>query len=384
MGTTTIDVDPQDLLKRCRVSTPRPTPQWVLQLPENLKRNTVKLLLERHHYKEGKVWGLARGSPEQAAPFEEVGTARFLSAVKRYGLEIRVPGYSEQAKRDALVWWQSWQDPHTGRFHDPDDRDRLVNEKYVVSIIRSLGCEPLYPHSTTSATGQIDTAVFLQRTRSDPDWQRGGWGVGSHTGFMAVELYNALNNEGRDDLIGDLEQGIGNILSHQNPDGLWGPVTAPLAGRIGGALKVIGRLYGRMGLVVPHTRELADTLVAKQDGGEFNACSVNDCPQRNEAEMIAYCLETSAYRRQDLHKALASVAQDLCAWVNDDGSVSHNRGEQGGMFSAITYALGICGAYLNWQDCPFKNPLEGFARGISHRYRVTLTAEEQVKIVKRF
>ena len=380
-----MNVDPAVLLARCRVPAAQPTPRWVMRLTENLQRNALQLLLERHHCKESEVWGLARSTPGQAAPFDEVGTARFLSTARRYGLEQQVPGFSEQAKKQALTWWQNWQDPQTGRFVDPDQPDRLVNEKYVVSIIGSLGGEPLYPHSPTSTTGQTDTAEFLQRTESDPDWHLGGWGVGSHTGFMAVEIYNCITQTGREDLIGDLELGIGRMLSHQDAaSGLWGSPGADLAHRIGGTLKVVGRLYGRMGLIVPHTRELADTLIAGQAQGLFHNCSTNDCPQRNEAEMIAYCLEAADYRRGELHDALASVAQDLAAWVNDDGSISHNRGEPGGMFSVIGYALGICGAYLNWQDCPFKNPLEKMGRGLGHRFRVTLAPDGQVKIINRF
>ena len=379
------DPNPQEIIARCRVQQPQPTPGWVKEIPKNLKRNALTFLIERHLYKEGKVWGLARGMPEQAAPFDEVGTARFLSALKRYELETQAPGYNEQVKRNALAWWQSWQDPKTGRFHDPDNPKRLVNEKFVVAIIRQLGGELLYPHTTTSSTGKIETAVFLRRTKDDPDWQIGGWGVGSHTGFMAVEIYRTINEQGREDLIPDLEEGMTRILSHQNQDGLFGPPDAPLAGRIGGTLKVIARLYGLMGLIVPYTRELADTLIDKQARGEFHACSTNDCPQLNEASMIGYCLEVSEYRRGELHAALASVAEDLRAWVNDDGSVSHNRGQLGGLQSLVTSALSTCSAYLNWQGCPFGNsPVCGECGWVGDQYRAGLTPEERVKVIKRW
>lgn len=380
------DPDPQVIIARCRVQQPQPVPRWVKEIPENLKRNALTFLIERHLYKEGKVWGLARGEPAQQTPYDEVGTHRFLGAVKTYAVKEQIPGYSRAAEKDALRFWQSWQDPKTGRFHDPDNLQRLVNEKYVVAIIRQLGGELLYPHTTTSSTGQIDTAVFLRRTKDDPDWQAGGWGVGSHTGFMAVEIYRTINEQSREDLIPDLEEGMTRILSHQNRDGLFGPPEAPLPGRIGGTLKVIGRFYERMGLIVPYTRELADTLIEKQARGEFHACSTNDCPQLNEASMIGYCLEVSEYRRGELHAALASVAEDLRAWVNnDDGSVSHNRGQPGGLQSLVTSALSKCSAYLNWQGCPFGNsPLCGECRWVGDQYRAGLTPEGRVKVIKRW
>ena len=143
------DPDPQALLESCRAPRSVPTPDGVRQLSASLG----SFIIERHHYREGYVWGLAQYEPDQGRPFDEVGTCQFLGAVFGRNIQEQVPGYSERARRQALEYWQGWQNPETGRFHDPEDPNRQVNEKYVVALIQTLGGRPLYPHTTTSSTG---------------------------------------------------------------------------------------------------------------------------------------------------------------------------------------------------------------------------------------
>jgi hypothetical protein len=312
-----------------------------------------------------------------------MGSATFIGLVKQYDLFDKVGPLDDKARRKALEFWQSWQDPETGRFKDPRDPDRQVNEKYVVGLISSLGGEPLYPWTTTGTTKTIETDVFLQRTKADPDWARGGWGVGSHTCFMAVEIFNAIN-DGQTELIPDLEKGIQQVLTHQDPaTGLWGPPSAELMRRIGGTLKVIGRIYFRMGTEVPHSRELADTLIKNQKNGAWFECGANSCVPRNVTEMVAYCLEISDYRRDELLGVLEGLARDYRTWVNPDGSTLTCRGDRAsvGLEYTTMYALGIIGAYLNWEDCRLSNPLAGQARGFGSRYRVVVNESGRVRVV---
>jgi hypothetical protein len=362
-----------------RRQTPVPTPAWVNAIPDRLG----DILMEKHHYPEGPVWGLARRVPEQDLTYDEIGSATFIGLVKQYELFDCVGPLTEDKRIEAIEFWQSWQDPKTGRFKDPRDPDRQVNEKYVVGLIRSLGGEPLYEWTTTGTSKKIETDVFLKRTQTDPDWQRGGWGVGSHTGFMAVEICRAVN-VGQIELIPDLEEGMERILSHQDPaSGLWGPSRTESMRRIGGTLKVIGRFYFALGMKVPYTRELADTLIDYQMTGKWFANGADSCVPRNVAEVIAYCLEASDYRRKDLLAALESLGEDYQHWVLPDGRLLMHRDDPNsvGLQYTTMYGLGIIGGYLNWEDCRLPNPLAGRKCGGELRYRPMLQHDGSVKVV---
>jgi hypothetical protein len=363
-----------------RTSRPAPatTPAWVNAIPDRIG----DILAEKHYYAEGEVWGLARARPDGELPYDEVGSAVFAGLVKQYDLYDRFGPLDDAAREQALRFWQSWQDPETGRFHDPRDPAREVNEKYVAGLIRNLGGEPLHPWTTTGTAKRIETGVFLRRTETDPDWERGGWGVGSHTGVMAVEILEAINS-GHTELIPDLETGMQRILSHQGPDGLWGPPSGELMRRIGGTLKVVGRFWFRMGTRVPRTRELADTLIEHQRTGAWFANGEDPCVPRNVAEVIAYCLEADDYRRDDLLWSLESLGEDYRQWVNPDGGTLMRRGDPDsvGLMYVTMYGLGIIGAYLNWQGCRLPDPLANERRGAGRRYRPVLQADGRVKVV---
>ncbi len=390
------------ILQRARAPEPGPAPEWVKRLPDGI----AHLLVEKHLYKEGQVWGLAKRFPDSKLPYEEEGTAIFLNTVREYKLLDRIPGYNEEARQKMIRFWQAWQDPKTGHFVDPRDPARTVNEKYVMGILSWLGVRPLYPWTFTTPAptkkdgraperprlilaadaparpyAHLDPTLFLQRTKDDPDWEQGGWGVGSHTGAMAMELLDAID-AGRDDLVAPLEQGLRRMLSHQGPDGLWGPTKAPLACRLGGALKVTLRLYFYRGLVVPRTRELADALVTHQLNGGFFKENGDTCIPQNTAILIAYCLEASDYRRADLLKAMESVAEDLKAYVNPDGGVAARRGGPSGVDMVFLAGVGLVGDYLNWQGSPIANPHAYYRRGAGYPHRLMLTPDGGVKVEK--
>jgi len=341
------------------------------------------VLIEKHLYKKSEYWGSAKAMPQQDSPFDEVGTARFIGLVNQYNLHDRVGKLEEADRAKALRYWQSWQDSRTGRFRDPRDPARVVNEKYVVGIIKGFGGEPLYPWTTTGDSGKVGTQIFLKRTLDDPDWEQGGWGVGSHTGLQALQILDAIN-AGQTELISDLERGIAQILSHQDAaDGLWGPPSAGPATRIGGTLKVVGRLYFAMGMHVPHTRELADTLITYSRDGTWYKNGQSSCVPRNVAEVAAYCIEVSDYRREELLHVLDRLVEDYRSWVLPDGRTLMRRGdgESVGVEFVTIYALGLIGDYLNWTDCRLPNPQAEARRGEGCRYRPVLRADGTVKII---
>jgi hypothetical protein len=200
---------------------------------------------------------------------------------------------------------------------------------------------------------------------------------------MAMEILVAIERDRRLDLIEPLERGIGLILSHQRDDGLWGPPEAPLFARLSGALKVLNRLYFRAGMSVPRVRHMLDTLLDAQARGAIFASSGNCCIPWNTVHLLCYATECADYRRNDVHEALRGLARDMRAWVYDDGSVAFDRGQPGGAMSLITRALGICGAYLNWADCPLPNALLDGERGIGHAYRVLTDDAGGVRLVAK-
>ncbi|NLE57787.1 MAG: hypothetical protein GX616_05460 [Planctomycetes bacterium] len=368
----------RQLLERVRRQSPSKTPARFNAIPDRI----ADILVAKHLCKDGEVWGLARTVPDKDHPYDEMGSCTFASLAKQYNLYDKVGPLDDDARAKALEFWQSWQDPATGRFKDPRDPKRQVNEKYVVGLIDQFGGEPLYKWTTTGTDKKIETKTFLARTHKDPGWADGGWGVGSHTGFQAVEIFEAINN-GQVELIPDLEKGIQQILSHQDPgDGLWGPPSAELMRRIGGTLKVVGRLYFTMGMHAPHTRELTDAMIKHSRNGDWYKHGADSCVPRNAAEIAAYCLEVSDYRREELLAVLESLAKDYESWVLPDGQTLIRRGDAGsvGLQYTTMYGLGIIGAYLHWDDCRLPNPLADDRRGQGYRYQLVLRPDGSVKV----
>jgi hypothetical protein len=198
-----------------------------------------------------------------------------------------------------------------------------------------------------------------------------------------VQIFDAIN-AGRIVFIPDLAKGIEQMLAHQDPtDGLWGPPSAGLMNRIGGTLKVVGRLYFRMGMRVPHTRELADSLIEHSRNGNWYKCGQSDCVPRNVAEVAAYCIEVSDYRRDELLQVLDKLVEDYKSWVLPDGRSLMHRGKTDsiGQNSVSICGLGLIGAYLNWEDSRLPNPQANAQRGEGSRYRPVLRDNGKVEMI---
>ncbi len=366
-------------------------PEWVKKMPDRM----AEVLVERHLCKDGPAWGLARRDPTGHIygdlAYEEVGSSNYYNIVQSYNLWDKVPPLTEDEKKKALQFWQSWQDPETGLFKDPRNPDRLVSEKYVVGLIRIFGGEPLYPQPQSAQmlagkdSGTIDTRNFLERAKHDPDWAVGGWGAGSHTGYIARELFYTIN-DGHPELIPDLEKGLEYILSHQDPQsGLWGPPSARLDQRLGGALKVIGRLFD-IGLNVPYTRQLADSLIEHERNGDWYRVGQSFCVPHNVIWLVAFCMETSDYRRDDLRGVLESKIKEYQEWIQPDGTMLLYRGDPSSacVESVHLVAISYLAGYLGWEDSPFKTRIDMEAMRKpwdSYRYRAFVQKDGSVKVV---
>lgn len=367
-------------------------PDWVKKIPNRM----AEVLVERHLCKNGPAWGAARRDPTQKLygghEFEEIGSAGYCNIVKKHNLWDKVPPLTEEEKKRSLKYWQSWQDPGTGVFKDPRDPDRLVGEKYVVSLIRFFGGEPLYPQKesrsmlATDASGRIDTRAFLDRCKNDPDWANGGWGAGSNTGFIAVQLLEAIN-KGHTELIPDLEQGLRDILSHQDPaSGLWGPPSATLDGRLGGTLKVVTRLYFTMGVYVPYAERLADSLIKHEQNGDWYRVGESFCVPQNVILMVSFCLESTDYRHDDLIGVLESKVREYQEWIQLDGTMLLRRGDPrtACVENVHLTSMGVLSGYLGWKDSPFQSPIDMDTtrkQWNSFRYRAFVQKDGSVKVI---
>ncbi|MBN1554899.1 MAG: hypothetical protein JXA11_09145 [Phycisphaerae bacterium] len=330
-----------------------------------------------------------------------------------------LPGYSAGQAKSNLEFIQSCQQPDTGFFIDPNLDSRFADKtnpaaleafrravtKYTIDMLwEHYRATPLYPYAESGGHGVPDADEFVTFMRT-ADWDN-PWGAGSHAGGKAREIFN-LVNEGREEYISALKQGIEIILSHQNPDtGMWGRSELPLYQQISGALKIIGRFKFFMGIDLPYMDKLADSCIRHHaDGGFYPEGNDEDmCFPRNVAEMCIACLEQSDYRREELLKTLASIAEYLRDYQQPDGAFASQRSGRrflhwngavicgnsdtprsniNGTQGAI-WALGMIGNYLGWPEMPFPDPQGDWRERIAKlNYAITISKNGIVEISKK-
>jgi hypothetical protein len=354
-------------LRAARAATPSPTPTWVNERAQRLLQD--KLSCARQAQAEGQRWFLVEAAGGAGKRTDELRTAAvYLALVAELGLE-GVPGYTAERRRAAVSWWQSWQNDRTGRFYNPAvtdpqqprDPSGFCNEKYVVNILRALGAAPLHPFNTISSgegeAGGVDLDVFYAQTCRLP-------GGGSWAGMMCVEMMKLIE-AGNQQLVPVLARGIHNLLSRQLADtGLWSQSTDYAEyGTTSDALKINGRLHYHLGVAgLPHMRRLAETLVQHQAEMRRGAGLV----LRNTGELMAICLETSGYLRDELLQALARHAEPFRRLPCEQYTV---------------YGLGLIGAYLHWEDCGFSFPLRRCGRGAQWARRLVVQADLTIRMI---
>ena len=388
---------------------PSNAPQWVVDAPDRIADWLLSVM-------DGEYFGTFRDCVDAGTPhvFPASGVGLGLLMMTRSLRLEEVPGYSEEALRRVIAHVQGCQCPETGLFIDPclddcfpaeqDESARAAFRRavtgYTIGFLSVLGAKPLHEFSVTGDRGQPDPEAYLEEVTTG-DWDK-PWAVGSQAGRMTCELFNHLN-EGCEEYIPALREGIAFILSKQNPEtGMWGSSDIPLFQQISGALKVIGRFQWHIGLHVPYLDRLADSCIQHRADGSFYAGLDEMCIPRNAAEMCMACLEHSDYRRAELLATLASIAEFIHGFQMPDGAFASSRsgttpiGWCGSLIcgrsekprsnmngtQAVAHALGLIGAYLDWSDLPFKNPLDGWREVVAARkYRVDVTSGGKVDIV---
>lgn len=328
-----------------------------------------------------------------------------------------LPGYSKIRADENVKFIQSCQQPETGFFIDPNldsrfnqsenpaalEAFRRAVTKYVIELLAEhYHVAPLHSYSESGQHGKPDAAEFLAFLRR-ADWDK-PWGTGSHAGGKARELFS-LVNEGDEEYIPALKEGVKIILSHQNPKtGMWGRAELPLYEQISGALKIIGRFKFYMGMDLPYMDRLADSCIKYHADGGFYTHDEDMCFPRNVAEMCVACLEQSDYRRDELLATLESIAAFIAEFQQPDGAFATTRsgrryltwcggricdnsdtprsninGTQGAM-----WALGIIGHYVGWTEIPFPDPQANWRERVERlKYRITVGRNGNVEIFKK-
>ena len=151
---------------------------------------------------------------------------------------------------------------------------------------------------------------WLERTRSDPRWQKEPWG-GANLTYPAVRIFSKMDRGDPSrgpEWIPVIEEGLKNILSHQNPKtGMWGPTDISLQSQIGGAYKTIGRVGYNCGMHFPYMKELAQTLITYQKNHLWTK-TWNDSAIMNAMHMMCWTYDM----QDDHHVELLDAMESLC------------------------------------------------------------------------
>jgi hypothetical protein len=136
-------------------------------------------------HSSNRIWFLARGASRIT---DEQETHAVWGDLLRFGDLTTLPGYSKENHRQAIEFWQSWQNRKTGRLYNPlyqdpqnpeVERDTpgnrgdysagAINVKYIPAILDILGAKLPGPVNTaTHADAGVDT--FDQLWRWIPQW----------------------------------------------------------------------------------------------------------------------------------------------------------------------------------------------------------------------
>lgn len=367
---------------------------------------------------ESSRWGFYKfcrdAEAEYAFPASHIGL--HISKILHKADDIsKLTGYSKQQADANVALIRSCQQPDSGLIIDPNMDSLFENRnnpaaltafrravtKYTMDLLNQYHAAPLYPYSESGSHGKPDAAEFLEYLKT-ADWSQ-PWGTGSHAAGKAREIFCAVN-DGNEEYIPALREGMKIILSHQNPKtGMWGSTEIPLYQQISGALKIIGRLKFYMGMELPYMDKLADSCIEHHADGRFYE-EDDMCFPRNVAEMCVACLVQSDYRREELLGTLLDIARFIKKFQQPDGAFSLRqngrnlmrwcgswicgdspvkRGDILGTQGAL-WALGMIGRYLGWPEMPFPDPQGDWReRTEKLKYAIVVDSKCNVEIVKR-
>jgi len=353
------------------------------RMPEWLRRNREAyrdrlFAIARRSYEESGQWFLARGAERGWEETESYGV--WVDLLYFCPLE-GLPGYSEENRRKAVEFWQSWQNRRTGRLYNPlyqdpqnpevkrhtpgnrpgYDPERTINFKYVPNILSVLGAElpiPL-PGINTQAVADAGTDTFDRLWASLAEWSS------AHGGAFPIQTAYEVD-AGRLDRIPHTEAGMAALVrGYRRDTGMWRP--EPLEGfpwreyQPSSGFKVVSRICGYAGLE-NFPREILERAV---DNLIEHRRELHDHPAmaRNYGETMAHYVAISGYRIEEQLDAMEECLEGFRdpAWWADIGSGCY-----------CIFGSGMIGAFLNWEDLVFDQALrewQRFVHGCDMKWR---------------
>jgi len=362
-------------IEEARRQTPSRMPAW-LKRERHAYVGRLLAVAEKCHAETGH-WFLARGEGRGTDEMET--KAVWVDLLPFVKLE-ELPGYSEENHRQAIGFWQSWQNRSTGRLYNPlyqdpqnpgvrrdtpgnraDYSPEQINMKYVPAILTALGAALPLPVPAITAQVRADAGedVF------DHLWESVALRNPSHAGAFPLEPAMALD-AGDESKIPQVEAGMAALLRAYNREtGLWRP--EPLAGfpwrdyQPSAGFKIISRLCGYAGLEnFPEAllKTAVDNMLAHR--GELHDQAAM---ARNYAETFAHFLMLGDYRREEQLDAMEECLEGFRdpLWWKSTANTGY-----------CLFGSGLIGAFLNWEDLPIESGVgewQRFVHGCTLKWR---------------
>jgi hypothetical protein len=350
----------QDNLRHLRLGQPQPTPEFV-QRYNRLATAAAERDILADQQKTGR-WFFAYNRVGGDNGPEYATVHRYSQLLISYGNLENLPGYSKDNHDQAVRYWQSWQDPITGRFRNVDDPTAPINGKYMPEVLRMLKVAPLYPWMADGGGGLDPESVTRICTR------RPWYPTQFHSATFQHACMLTAIHEGHLEYVPHLEQGLELLLPMINPrtgmlggpDNLagsnWSDYSATADTLKGGA-----RLVGYMGVEnLPHRHKRADHLLRNLDHFRRSVAV-----QRNMLEACVHSITESTYRRRELRAAIAQIANS--AMHGAPWETQHTA-------SYVTYLFCLAGGVLHWDMYDGRLPLtpQVLNNGVFHDWRILI------------
>lgn len=349
-----------DHLQHLQLGQPKPTPEFV-QKYNRLATAAAERDIAVDQQKTGR-WFFAYNRVGGDNGPEYATVHRYSQLLLSYGNLKNLPGYSKENYDQAVRYWQSWQDPTTGRFRNVDDPTAPINGKYMPALLTMLQVAPLYPWMADGGAGLNPESVTRICAR------RPWYSTQFHTATFQQTCMLTAIHEGHSQYVPHLEQGLELLL----------PMINPKTGMLGGPNNLTGanwsdysatadtlkggaRLVGYMGVEnLPYRHQRADHLLRNLD----HFCG-SVSVQRNMLEACVHCLTESTYRRDELYGAIEKIAQS--AMHGSPWETQHTA-------SYVTYLFCLAGGVLHWDLYDGRLPLtpQVLNNGVLHDWRILI------------
>ncbi len=349
-----------DHLQHLRLGQPQPTPEFV-QKYNRLATAAAERDIAVDQQKTGR-WFFAYNRVGGDNGPEYATVHRYSQLLLSYGNLENLPGYSKENHHQAVRYWQSWQDPTTGRFRNVDDPTAPINGKYMPALLTMLKVAPLYPWMADGGAGLNPESVTRICAR------RPWYATQFHAATFQHTCMLTAIHEGHPQYVPHLEQGLELLLPMINPrtgmlggpDNLagsnWSDYSATADTLKGGA-----RLVGYMGVEnLPYRHKRADHLLRNLD----HFCG-SVAVQRNMLEACVHCITESTYRREELYRAIEKIANS--AMHGSPWETQHTA-------SYVTYLFCLAGGVLHWDMYDGRLPLtpQVLNNGVLHDWRILI------------